>query len=219
MVTMSRIKNQEPKQKIFALLAKNKEYEQRYMKEATKLTDPTLIKYLKHLEAKQIIEYREEPSTKGGKEKKIFTLTRKGVVLALMDAKTIKEVETIASNHPDKLLTLKKWSLFKQAGIETLVYTSLKESLKLLRALDNNYRRDGFKMTWANEQIFMGSIDSSILFILFEHYPEIAPSATKFMMPTFKQDSDLSNFINQCFVKEEERYRKLQVAKKAWDTT
>ena len=60
--TMSKKQNQLPEEQILKLFIKNAEFEQRLMKKATNLSDPTLIKYLKKLEKDQVIAcVREVP--------------------------------------------------------------------------------------------------------------------------------------------------------------
>jgi len=64
---------------ILKLLARKEEVEQSKMTKETGLSYPTIIKHLKKLkESNTIYCVREEPSSKGGKEKKFWALTTKG---------------------------------------------------------------------------------------------------------------------------------------------
>jgi DNA-binding PadR family transcriptional regulator len=74
----------EPQQKIINALIKNPELGQYKMPKETKLSYRTILRTLKPLETEGIIkQIRTEPSKKGGKEKKIYSLTLKGTLIYL----------------------------------------------------------------------------------------------------------------------------------------
>ena len=74
----------EPQQKIINALIKNPELGQYKMPTETNLSYRTILRTLKPLENQGTIkQIRTEPSTKGGKEKKIYNLTLKGTLTYL----------------------------------------------------------------------------------------------------------------------------------------
>jgi DNA-binding PadR family transcriptional regulator len=73
-----------PEIKIIKALIKNHELGQYQMPKETKLSYRTILRTLKPLENEGLItQIRTEPSTKGGKEKKIYSLTFKGILTYL----------------------------------------------------------------------------------------------------------------------------------------
>ena len=74
----------EPQLQIIKALIKNPELGQYKMPKETKLSYRTILRTLKPLENEGIIkQIRTEPSKKGGKEKKIYSLTFKGTLIYL----------------------------------------------------------------------------------------------------------------------------------------
>lgn len=134
---MSRQKNVSPEQKILTLLLEHTEYAQFQMEEKTGLSYKTIIDYLKKLEKTKMIKLsRTEPSTKGGKEKKFWSITSQGLTKILTDI-NINQFEKAANKHPDLLLVFKKWHQIKQTGSVNLVWEKLQLSISLGGSLDD----------------------------------------------------------------------------------
>ncbi len=126
---MPRTKNEIPADyKIIDVLAKNKEYEQYLLPKATGLSYRTILRILEHLDTKYLgfVTFRTEPSKKGGKEKKIYSITLKGIWAYLARYDTIiklnspegkKELKRIIELFPDFLLFFKKAALFAKHGV------------------------------------------------------------------------------------------------------
>ena len=138
---MARTKTtQKPEDKIIAALVFNKEIEQYRLPKETKISYRTILRTLKPLEDFGFIRLvRTEPSQKGGKEKKIYAATIKGIWAYLgtengnlEKPEGKKKLEHIINLFPDLLLFFKKWPLFVKAGIheEMLNYfvTALRSS-------------------------------------------------------------------------------------------
>jgi hypothetical protein len=114
--------------KILRILAINKELGQYKLDYETKLSYRTVLRSLKPMENIGLIRLvRTEPSEKGGKEKKIYALTLKGLmnILGASDLSNIKEpnvsqwFDQVAEKSGYLLpLVLGKWLHFKNAGLE-----------------------------------------------------------------------------------------------------
>ena len=127
---MSRAKNQQPEIRILSLLADNKEFELFKMQKSTNLSYPTILKHLKRFENKKLVDViRTEPSEKGGKEKKVYAITLKGLWMYLSEldlttSETKERLITIMHRFPDMLLIFKKWPLFKKASVDQIMLKS-----------------------------------------------------------------------------------------------
>jgi len=119
---------------ILATLADEKECAQYDMPQAVGKDYRTILRHLKKLEAYDLIQLaRTEPAKKGGKDRKIYTLTLEGLV-ALLKIPGVFEPElmdTLATNYPDSLpLIFGKWQLFQKHGLKDLIINRLKKTLE-----------------------------------------------------------------------------------------
>jgi DNA-binding PadR family transcriptional regulator len=131
---MSRKKKQQPEKQILELLATHSKFEQYKMGDAAHLAYPTVIKYLKQLEANNFLRYEKRPSLKNGPDKKIYAITLAGLLeyfgLAHRDLKE-KDFDDIAAKHSDLLpLLFDKWQFFTDHGIKSKVIESFKDYLE-----------------------------------------------------------------------------------------
>jgi hypothetical protein len=109
------------------------------MPKAIKKDYRTVLRHLKLLEQYEMIRLiREEPAKKGGKERKIFGLTVKGLLQALKfefdhEGITLERVEEIAEAYPDSLpLIFGKWKLFRKYRVRRLIFERFASSLYYL---------------------------------------------------------------------------------------
>jgi len=106
-----------PELKILTALAEHEEFEQYRLPKETGLSYRTILRLLKPMEQNEWIRLvRTEASAKGGKDKKIYALTPRGIAIALMVSKDMdKVIEKQGSALP---LILGKWGYFKSLGLE-----------------------------------------------------------------------------------------------------
>lgn len=232
---MSRVKNSDPKFKILSLLATHPEFEQYKMKKEVyeeshekkkkvkfpKTSYPTILTHLGKLEDDGYIKFRTEPSEKGGKERKIYSLTYKGLWLALNRniGRNQEDMETIINTHFDKLLTFKKWPLFKQAGIDKIILLFLEKGLWTLEKqiyLTSRILPEYPIISFESEEAWRESVDTVIL------YPLIAdPSYVESFMAVCKSDKELSAFVEGFLTKQldvlQEEVCRLKEVKAIWD--
>lgn len=124
---------------ILFTLMDNEDYAQYDLPDAVGKDYRTIMRHLKKLESSKLIRLaRTEPAQKGGKEKKIFTLTVTGLISGLKfffsATKDVNEVignmEELATTHKDLLpLILGKWTLWKKEGVEQLIIERLREAI------------------------------------------------------------------------------------------
>jgi hypothetical protein len=124
---------------ILTALLDNKEYAQYDMPKTIKKDYRTVLRHLKLLKHYEMIRLiREEPAKKGGKERKIFGLTVKGLLQALKfefshEGITLERVEKIAEAYPDSLpLIFGKWRLFRKYRVRRLIFSRFGSSLLYL---------------------------------------------------------------------------------------
>lgn len=103
--------------RILGVLAEHKECEQYRLPKETNLSYRTILRLLKSLELMKWIRLiRTEASAKGGKEKKIYALTLRGLAIVLM---TSNDMQKVIKKQGDALpLVLGKWEYFKSVGLE-----------------------------------------------------------------------------------------------------
>jgi len=103
--------------KILTALAEHKEFEQYRLPKETGFSYRTVLRLLKLMEQDRWIRLvRAEASAKGGKDKKIYSLTLRGLTIALMIS---KDMDKIIEKQSDMLpLVLGKWAYFKSVGLE-----------------------------------------------------------------------------------------------------
>ena len=120
-----------------------------------------------------------------------------------------KFLKQIIKAHSDKLLTFKKWDLFKKNGLEERIIQSLRMSLVTITSLEI-----GFNPTlltyYKSEENWQVNTDGTIL------YPLLFIMPNERIIETYKQDSELTEFINSLLKVKEEKYQSFLEIKKQW---
>ena len=208
-----------PEIKILQSLSVNKEIEQYKMPKETGLSYRTILRTLRPMEKQGIIKlFRTLPSEKGGKEKKIYTITFLGLinVLATCPLKP-KELEKIIAKHPDKLLTFKKWDLFTQANLKDFMLRNLKQGLRSNFLEASILSLFTTKSAFKSEKDWRNAIDDAILVDpiennAYQHYG-------KNYLEVCRQDKELSGFITKQLAIRKEQRQKEDAMSKAWEST
>jgi DNA-binding PadR family transcriptional regulator len=217
---MNEKKNQIPWKKIFLLLLLNKEYPQCKMKEATGMTDPTIIKHLKELEKQKLIScIREDKSSKGGKEKKIFALTNNGLLnsLLLKEVRSNREtIKQIAKAHSDKMRIFEKLPVFEKAKLDTVVIDTLMSDLLTLKQtllLTPEALNPVFSSIEALDMLVMEDIFKQAL---------MKSQQSAQLKKLFKEDTFLKEYVNAYFTDNKEALAKrialIEQQEKTWLT-
>lgn len=224
---MSRVKDLNPAAKILSLLAVHEEFEQYKIKQETKISYPTILKHIKDLEKREYIRLvRTEHSEKGGKEKKIYKITFKGLVPALMINSSRGELEQIIKSHPDASLTFKKYPLFKKEGLSDFIVSVIHDVAKgvgMGAVLAEQY---GYALIYSDETERRNELDKSFLYEpVFAYYlgnarDETTPEALKLraFVKFCKEDPEIKAFIDQEMTKEFQSLERLQSAKEGWNS-
>ena len=123
-----------------------------------------------------------------------------------------EERETIINTYPDRLLTFKKWSLFKQAKLTEDILIFLQSHLSTASLNLFFAKKKRYETAWANEKEWAESMDKAILMSMLGNND---------FEKVCKQDKDLKNFIEQHLALElaekEAEFKELQSIKAAWD--
>jgi DNA-binding PadR family transcriptional regulator len=196
---MSRTKNQQPEIRLLSLLANNKEFEQYKMEKATNLSYPTILKHLKQLEAKKLLKVvRTEPSEKGGKEKKIYAITLKGLwaYLFAVHKKSLKrkDLDQIINRFPDFLVTFKKWPLFEKAKIQDRMMYYFLTSLEI---------------TWKSVTGAFETIGDRVEKEITDDYLREWLDDREFVSPVFLQDEKLLEVVKKFLVRWERQQKQI----------
>jgi len=185
-VTLGRRKTPvEPEERILSVICENGEMEQGKLPKATDFSYRTILKKLKILEKKKlVIVVRTEPRIhvtilhtipsgqvrqktikilKGGKEKKIYSATLKGLCKALVDSEKIRlqflqQPDSFIKKWSDLFPFLNKYALFKKHGLERFFreqimdharqFSSGKINPNYTDALENRVIVDAEAQTW-----------------------------------------------------------------------
>ena len=120
---------------ILATIAEKGSYPQYDLSKAIKKSYRTVLRHLELLEAHRLIRLlRTEPAQKGGKERKIYTLTLDGLIALLKLPHIFEEreaIDALANNFPHLVpLVFGKWSLFEKAGVKDIVVGNLKKAIE-----------------------------------------------------------------------------------------
>lgn len=153
MISVSRKNSISSIEKILKLLLENTEFEQYKMKKTIEISYKTIIENLRRLEYANHVKYRNEKSSAGGRDKKIYSLTIIGLIEALHlthKSLTEKNFDTIAAKHPDMLpLIFGKWQFFEAHGLTKEVIANIKNYLEN----SNAPLTEGFGVSWYNPEI------------------------------------------------------------------
>lgn len=151
---------------------------------------------------------------KGKRNAKKYSFTFGGVISYLMLGITPEEfqnIDKVAESYPDMLLTFKKWHLFKEAGLHHQITRYLQlalESTKLFLQM----------AILAPEPTKIGDkklrlmLDGEVLFI-----PLLLQGKEReALMCLYRNDEELSKFINRLFRVYEKNCEMVQNAKTSW---
>ena len=195
---------------ILKVLAHNKEFEQFKMDKATKISYRTILRKLEPMKNKfQVIRFvKFQPSLKGGKDKKIWAITLKGLWIYLSQVKNLsspegkKELEQIIKRFPDMLLFFRKWPLFVKAGIQNEMLGYFVGALKSSWL----YYRDRIGLLHPSEipkETFHKIIDlfddnlGEFLDTLILVDSLFVPKTKEFLKTVYLQDQELTIFVNK----------------------
>jgi DNA-binding PadR family transcriptional regulator len=206
---------------IIQALAVRKEIGQHEMPKETGLSYRTILRNLRPLEKRNEIKLiRTIPSEKGGKEKKIYVITFKGLVHALSncfsrDRRFRASLEDIIKAHPDKLLTFKKWTLFEKADLKDFMLENLEKALRSETVETAIFSAVGLNRIFKNDKEWQDTVDRAILTIpiLSGTYRQHGINYIK----VCKQDKELKDFITQRLALIETRIRKELDMIKHWN--
>ena len=115
---------------ILSTLAEHEELSQYDLSKITRIDYATVLRHLRTL-GKERNEYvtflREEASERGGKDKKIFTITKEGLLYLLIFDDVYERIDRIADAHPDLWpLVLGKWQHICRTGNKKRAIHNLK---------------------------------------------------------------------------------------------
>jgi len=203
------------------VLATNKEFEQYNLPKATGLSYRTILRKLEPMEKSGLIKLvRTEPSEKGGKEKKIYAITFRGLWFYFPELVTVKpygkkQIEKIASTFPEMLLTFKKWNLFVEAGIKDQMMDILVAGLRdrhahfydMLRLFSTHEipREKMIELAVALEKDTRTNLDK--LVIVGSLY---IPQLRDVLKQVYLKDKELLNFVLESIEKAKVEYRQIQ---------
>jgi len=86
----------------------------------------TVLRRIRELEKNKIVELsRLERTEAKGKERKIYRITIMGLYLLSATKFLWENIDTIAQNHKNLLITFSKWDLFVKSGFRSLVVERL----------------------------------------------------------------------------------------------
>jgi len=152
---------------------------------------------------------------KGKRNAKNYTFTFGGLVsyfMVMIEPAGWKNIDKIAENYPDMLLTFEKWHLFIRAGLRNQIVYYLQTAFKSAHAYIASHVFFNIPTELGDKKLKLG-LDTSILFIpLF-----IETEEREALMHLYKKDKELREFINRNFVLYEGHYKKIQNAKMLWD--
>jgi len=166
------------------------------------------LRHLPSLERQGLIRIaRTEPSEKGGKDRKIYELTFRGLMKFLLkkfkdlkeDSRLFENVNVVAEKHPDLLpLLFGKWDLFKKHGFSNIIIKRLKQALSnpFLHDADlSNFNRNEINY-YLTRKVFFG--------LPWDKYDK----SLEELMKILHQDNDLKDFTDKYL---QEREKELEI--------
>lgn len=119
------------KLKILTQLAVKKEYAQYDMPKVIGKDYHTVLRHLKILERQQLIQLnRTEPAKKHGKDRKIYTLTDKGIIVILNFINSYDHIDEIAENYASNFpYIFGKWHFFIENGLRDMAIDRLQDTI------------------------------------------------------------------------------------------
>jgi DNA-binding PadR family transcriptional regulator len=203
----------EPEIKILAALAFTPELEQYIMPKRTGLSYRTILRTLKPMTDQKYIELvRTDPSSKGGKEKKIYALASKGLITALRDNHDSPEkIEAMLKQHLDMLLIAKKLASFESIQIKEHV-------LGLLSViLDQKTCYQGIEISLPFQYSEQPNIDYDVVLLLLMYGPVLFPENYDKFIELCKTDKELDSLIQRITKKESKRISETMSWQAEWE--
>jgi len=113
--------------RILDFFALEKEATLELLAEKTGKNYSTILRRVNDLEKTGLIQLnRMEQTESKGKEKKIYKITRRGLIYSLMIfRKTPEKIDEIAKSHTDAFLTFEKWNFFEKNGYHDFILNRL----------------------------------------------------------------------------------------------
>lgn len=202
----------ETEKKIINILLQKKEYAQYDLPKAVGKDYRTVLRHLKALEESGMIFLtRKEKSQKGGKDKKFFGLTFKGVINSLLNPENHKKLPEIISKYPYWCLTFKKWKLFQETGLDEFLLPHIELGLlNILEVLVYSQKllNKKFLITKETHKLF----DTMFLFV------PLQTTKNKKLAQVLQSDPDLRKFIDEMFRQQLNDFEDLQKSKNLWDS-
>jgi hypothetical protein len=184
---------------------------------AIKTSYRTLLRYLKLLETDGYIRLdRTEPSKKGGKDRKVYSLTFKGLMYALLNTTDPEKLVTIINNKADMLLAFKKYPLFENAGLKDYFIHSLNSTIDSYFIHEVTWQLKGFELQFDKQEDWRELIDRTLLtspFILKQGQPDQWETWRKEFIEVVKKDSELRKFVSASLKKQEDRLAQVREAR------
>lgn len=230
---------------ILALLAIQKEVAQYDMPKLLGKTYRTVLRHLKPLEKDVLIKVsRTEPSTKKGKDRKVYTLTMAGLIEILKYKNPYETIDLIAENYAEVFpLVFGKWAFFNKEGQRSIAIERLKDTViyfqkTVLGKVARDWSREPFlkelesrkKRLPAIERILDIQYDFQVIFLtepLIDNpiqvprneWPQEKRRELEEWFKMLSKDQDLKIFLNRVFGYEEkdrERWLESLVSWKTW---
>lgn len=185
------------KQKILLSLSHHAEIPQSQMAQSTGLSNKTIIENLQFLKTNDYATFRTEPSVLGGKDKKFWSITFKGLVYVLnyLYAAQLKAtkiiIKKIIKAQAQNMLVFKKWDLFVKAGLEGLLLDSLEKAFGVYTFHTISMSKSGVPPFFDNFAISHDTLTKMIL-----TGPLITGKASKEYITFLKNDPELSALVD-----------------------
>jgi len=211
---------------ILNILAHNKEFEQYKLDKTLKISYRTILRKLETMEKNfGIIKLaRTEPSKKGGKDKKIYAITLKGLWLYLSEIKQInspkgkKELEKTINLFPEMLLFFRKWPLFTKSGLQDEMLDYFIEALKS-SWLDYQNRIGLLHTSEMQRETFhkiLDHFDDNLEEFLDSHTlvdPLLVSGTKERLKIVYLQDQELNIFVNKIIATAERNQSRIKEVK------
>jgi DNA-binding PadR family transcriptional regulator len=202
---------------LLSLLAVEKEFGQYKMPKAIKTSYRTLLRYIKLLETDGYIRLvRTEPSKKGGKDRKVYSLTFKGLMYAMLNTTDPEKLVTIINNKADMLLAFKKYPLFENAGLKDYFLHSLNSTINSYFIHEVTWQLKGFELQFNKQEDWQDIIGRLLLtspFLLTRGQPDQWETWRKKFIEVVKKDPELRKFVSASLKKQEDRLAQVREAR------
>jgi DNA-binding PadR family transcriptional regulator len=202
-------------QKILDLLSNHREYAQTPMEKEAHLSNKTVIQSLRTLKKRGLIINRSEHSKLGGKDKKIWRLTYKGLFLVLSNnLNDALKIEKILAKHSEMLLFAQKLDMFQAIGVKAPVIDAFRA---VLIEMNRTFFIDqiGINEPYPPDEEIQIMFDEAIFQTLL--IKELGPGKMGPFLTECKKDERLSNFYSHTFKTKAKQYENWLVLKRVWE--